>query len=76
MAIVTMRHVNELPKHCTPGVIRYLRRLDLTIADLLAGRLDSARLRSLGGHIANTVADAAERDELAAGGKEESGDNV
>lgn len=63
--IVTMKDVAKLPRHCTPGVARWLSRVDLTIADLVAGKLDTDRLREIGGFSANFLADAIERDDAA-----------
>ena len=63
--IVTMKDVAKLPRHCTPGVVRWLSRVDMTIADLVAGKLDTDRLREIGGFSATRLADIIERDDAA-----------
>lgn len=60
--IVTMKDVAKLPRHCTRGVVQWLSRIDLTIADLVAGKLDTDRLREVGGFSALKLVEIIERD--------------
>lgn len=63
--IVEMRHVSKLPRHCTSGVAAWLSRVDMSIGDLVAGKLDSDRLREIGGFAATRLADIVEADATA-----------
>lgn len=63
---IFLRHVNKLPRHCAPGVDRYLKRIGKTRDDISgpnAPGVDGDFLLKHGGQIAKMLVEIAEREQ-------------